>query len=119
MGFSQLLKSWVPKVPSLIGREGTTNVQLNQRGSLGSPSSYGNSEINEELPERLFKLVSICCDDSTEAQLVIMNLLSKEDEQDIINGLIAEESLREAIKNWRDKGRRHISGKPCQGENDE
>lgn len=61
----------------------------------------------------LTKFVSECCANlPIEPQKVINGLLSTDDEQDIINGVIPAESLVIAIQLWIAKGAKHISGKP-------
>lgn len=60
----------------------------------------------------LFDFVSVACVDfQVNAQLVIDRLLSVEDEQDIIKGLISIETLKIHIKLWCKKGTPHYSGK--------
>ena len=62
---------------------------------------------------RLRNFVSECCLNlSIEPQKVIDGLLSTDDEQDIINGVIPAESLMIAVQAWIAKGAKHISGKP-------
>jgi hypothetical protein len=62
--------------------------------------------------QHLIAFVKHCCVGFTvSAQQVINLLLSIEDEQDIINGLIPRESLITAIELWIANGSSHISGK--------
>ncbi len=62
--------------------------------------------------QQLIKFVQHCCMTFTvSAQEVINLLLSMEDEQDIINGLIPIESLITAIRVWIANGSPLISGK--------
>ena len=71
--------------------------------------------LQEELkkqPVDLYQFVQRCCENfHIIAQEVIDNLLSIDDEQDIINGEIPVESLRLHIKVWIDAGKLHYSGK--------
>lgn len=63
-------------------------------------------------PQKLIIFVGQCCIGlPVNAQQVIEHLLSVDDEQDIINGEIPEESLRLHIKLWVEAGRPHYSGK--------
>ena len=63
-------------------------------------------------PVDLYHFVERCCAGfSVKAQQVIDDLLSIDDEQDIINGEIPAESLRLHIKVWVSTGKPHYSGK--------
>lgn len=65
-----------------------------------------------KLPQKLIRFVEQCCVGfSVNAQQVVEHLLSVDDEQDIINGEIPEESLRLHIKLWVEAGKPHYSGK--------
>jgi hypothetical protein len=62
--------------------------------------------------KKLTGFVEKCCIGlPVNAQLVIEHLLSVDDEQDIINDEIPEESLRLHIKLWVEAGKPHYSGK--------
>jgi len=64
------------------------------------------------LPQNLIRFVEQCCVGlSVNAKQVIEHLLSVDDERDIINGVIPEESLRLHIKLWAEAGKPHYSGK--------
>lgn len=64
------------------------------------------------LPQKLIRFVEQCCTGpSVSAQQVIEHLLSVDDERDIINGEVPEESLRLHIKLWVEAGKPHYSGK--------
>jgi hypothetical protein len=65
-----------------------------------------------KLPQKLIRFVEQCCIGiPVKAQQVIELLLSVDDEQDIINDEIPEESLRLHIKLWVETGKPHYSGK--------
>ena len=62
--------------------------------------------------QKLTRFVGQCCIElPVNAQQVIEHLLSVEDEQDIINNDIPEESLRLHIELWVKAGKPHYSGK--------
>ena len=76
------------------------------------------SDTSEHIQENnakkidLFDFVSVACVDfQVNSQLVIDRLLSVEDEQDIIKGLISVETLKIHIKLWLETGTPHYSGK--------
>ena len=62
--------------------------------------------------QKLTRFVEQCCIGlPVNAQQVVEHLLSVDDEQDIINDEIPEESLRLHIKLWVEAGKPHYSGK--------
>lgn len=67
---------------------------------------------NNEVTFDLSKFFEKCCVNlQVEPQHVMDGLLSIDDEQDIINGNISEESLRLHIELWISAGKPHYSGK--------
>ena len=71
--------------------------------------------LQDELKKQtidLHQFVTRCCSGLQIApQQVIDRLLSVDDEQDIINGLVSAESLRLHIKVWCEMDKPHYSGK--------
>ncbi len=102
---------WLKKLET-IGKSELT--ELTQLPSVGFVSSISEPfQKNNIIELSLIKFVSECCINlSIEPQKVIDRLLSTEDEQDIINGVIPAEPLVIAIQLWIAKGAKHISGKP-------
>lgn len=71
-----------------------------------------NTQKNKAQQINLFDFVlRVCLDLEVTPQLVIDRLLSSEDEQDIINGLISVEMLKLHIRIWREIGMPYYSGK--------
>ncbi len=105
--------SSIPLVPARLSKERTAKDQENQEGSLGSLSSLIKSEMNRQGQRHdLYQFVVRCCEGlRVKAQLVIDRLLSVEDEQDIINGMVPAESLRLHIEAWISTGKPLYSGK--------
>ena len=63
-------------------------------------------------PIKLYQFVQGCCVGfPVKAQQAIDYLLSVDDEQDIINGMVPYESLRLHIEIWISSGKPHYSGK--------
>lgn len=71
--------------------------------------------LQDELKKQtidLHQFVTRCCSGlQIDPQQVIDRLLSVDDEQDIINGLVSAESLRLHIKVWCEMGKPHYSGR--------
>lgn len=102
----------VPLVPAMLAYERTSRTQENQVGSLSSLGSPIKNQMSWRGQQHdLYQFVVGCCEDSGNAQLVIDHLLSVNDEQDIINGMISAESLRLHIEAWISTGKPHYSGK--------
>lgn len=63
-------------------------------------------------PIELYQFVQRCCVDlPVKAQQVIDNMLSANDEKDIINGVVSAESLRLYIEVWISTGKPYYSKK--------
>lgn len=105
--------SSVPLVPAMLVNERTARAQENQVGSLSSLGSLIKNEMSWRGQQHdLHQFVVGCCEGGgAKAQLVIDHLLSVNDEQDIINGMAAAESLRLHIVVWISTGKPHYSGK--------
>lgn len=70
------------------------------------PENRGNQSVECE------EIILRCCPDlSVHPKVIIENLLSVEDEQDLINGLVEAASLRLHIELWFAAGMPHQSGK--------
>lgn len=102
---------WLRKI------ENMSEIELTELPKPGSVSfvSTNLAPFNKKNSDQvnLVEFVSRCCQGfSVTAQQVIDNLLSTEDEQDIINGDTPEISLRLHIELWIKNGMPHYSGKP-------
>lgn len=86
------------------------NTQNSQTESIPNNSAYYADSA--EGFSKLMELTSLACFNlPTNAEQVISNLLSIEDEQDIINGKMPIESLITAIRVWVASGSSKISGR--------
>lgn len=105
--------SSVPLVPAMLANERTTRDQENRVCSLCSLGSLMKNEMSGRGQQHdLQQFVLRCCEGGrVKAQLVIDHLLSVDDEQDIINGMVPAESLRLHIETWILAGKPHYSGK--------
>ncbi|BCA94337.1 hypothetical protein TUM19329_06980 [Legionella antarctica] len=102
--------------------------KLNVKGSQASIEKL-KADISSHKPEILLRLqrnriilsfIKNCCPDyERNHQEIIDDLLSKEDEQDIINGDIPTESLRLHVQLWINAGKPHYSGKKLNRDNGE
>ena len=62
--------------------------------------------------QMIYSFIKNCCSDyEGNYQEIIDHLLSKEDEQDLINGDLPAESLRLHVQLWINAGKPHYSGK--------
>lgn len=102
---------WLKKLETIDKSELT---ELTQLASVGFVSSISEPyQKNNTIRLSLIQFVSECCINlSIEPQKFIDGLLSTDDEQDIINGVIPTVSLVIAIQLWIAKAAKHISGKP-------
>ena len=95
--------SSVPLVPAMLTNERTARDQENRVSSLGS--LIKNEMSGRDRPNDLHQFVARCCEgECVKAQLVIDHLLSVDDEQDIINGMVPAVSLRLHILIWISAG---------------
>jgi hypothetical protein len=97
----------------MLANERTARDQENRVSSLGSLGSLIKNEMSgRDRQNDLHQFVARCCEGgSVKAQLVIDHLLSADDEQDIINGMVPAESLRLHILIWISAGKPHYSAK--------
>lgn len=91
-------------------------IKLTELPKLGSVSfvstDFALIRKKNSTQVNLIEYVDRCCQGlSVTAQQVIDNLLSTEDEQDIINGDTPENSLRLHIELWIKSGMPYYSGK--------
>lgn len=92
-------------VPSKETSEGTGIIQSRQGGSSSTLSSLNQKQELNYIVEQ------VCNEFPVSAKEVIDNLLSIEDELDIIEGNIPEETLKAHIKVWLEAGKPKLSGK--------
>lgn len=100
--------------------------KLNVKGSRASIEKL-KADISSHKPEILLRLqrnriilsfIKNCCPDyEGNHQEIIDDLLSKEDEQEIINGDIPTESLGLHVQLWINAGKPHYSGKKLNRDN--
>lgn len=86
----------------------THNSQVENRSN--NSAYYANSA--EGFSKLMELIIPACFNLPTNAEQVISNLLSSEDEEDIINGLIPAETLRLHIELWVKQDMPYYSGKP-------
>lgn len=110
---------------NLITKEGLSKHMTATSATIATPEATNGVSVADvatvavttspeavKLPQKLIKFVEKCCIGlAVDAQQVIKLLLSVDDEQDIINDEIPEESLRLHIKLWVEAGKPHYSGK--------
>lgn len=102
---------WLKKLETIGKSELTKLTELTCVSSVSSKSEP--FQKNNTIRLSLTKFVSECCINLLiDPQKVIYGLLSTDDEQDIINGVIPVESLVLAVQLWIANGAKHISGKP-------
>ena len=98
----------IVKVSHLVQDEvGQINPSVYKAVPLVPPKNSGNQSVECE------EIILRCCPELTVyPKVIIENLLSMEDEQDLINGLVDPASLRLHIELWCAAGMPHLSGKP-------
>ena len=101
---------WTKKLEKRLKQEPTKLTKPPSVSFVSTTSTHIQKNNAKKID--LFDFVSSCCGGhKVDPQQVINRLLSVEDEQDIINGLVPPESLRLHIKVWCEMGKPHYSGK--------
>ena len=101
---------WLKKLENQPKPLLTKLTKLNAVSFVSTASEH--TQKNNAKKIDLFDFVSSCCiEHKVGPQQLIDLMLSVEDEQDIINGIIPAESLRLAIQLWITNGATRISGK--------
>lgn len=101
---------WLKKLDNMPKRELTKPTE----GACVSFVSTSSEAFHKKIPEKIESIdfVRGCCNQfAVEPKQVIDHLLSLDDEQDIINGIVPAESLRTHIQLWINTGKQHYSGK--------
>lgn len=101
---------WTKKLEKRLKHEPTKLTKLPSVSFVSMTSEHIQKNNAKKID--LFDFVASCCSGhKVEPQDVIDRMLSTEDEQDIVNGLVPAESLKLHIKVWSEMGNPHYSGK--------